>query len=77
MNKLIYFWKDGELHEYFGRNDPESVHYANFNNCFCLDASCQAENLRYGKYTGAGWRHFPPEQFPKEFRMNLLLLGVT
>jgi hypothetical protein len=46
-------------------------------NLLCLDTSCSEPTQRYGRLTNHGWQYVPLESFPKEFRTNLLLLGVT
>lgn len=43
---------------------------------WCVDTKYAAEDLRYGKYNRLGWEYAPLEEFPKAFRMHLLLLGV-
>ena len=44
----------------------------------CVDTSCNTDYGRYGQFvTGRGWEGMRPEEFSKEFRMQLLLLGVS
>ena len=77
MTSTIYFWKDEQLHTYQGHNDASSIKYTQFMECYAVDSSNAAANMRYGNYTWNGWRHIPLEEFPKLFRTNLLLLGIT
>ena len=77
MTSTIYFWKDEQLHTYQGYTDTDSIRATQFMDCYAVDPSYTAANMRYGNYTGDGWRHIPLEEFPKVFRTNLLLLGIT
>lgn len=43
---------------------------------WCVDTKYTAAFNRYGKYNSFQWEHIPLEDFPAEFRMHLLLLGV-
>ena len=72
----VYFWKDGQVHEYVGFTDADSIRKTEFTYCFAVDTKC-ANNMRYGQYTSSGWKHVPIEVFPKKFRTHLLLLGVV
>ena len=77
MREPIYFWKGGQVCKYHGHTDAESIEDTEFTACFAVDTACIGE-MRYGIYTRrSGWYHIPLEQFPKEFRTHLLLLGVT
>ena len=77
MISTIYFWKNEQLHTYQGDSDTDSIRYTQFTGCYAVDHSHAATNMRYGNYTWDGWRHIPLEEFPKLFRTNLLLLGIT
>ena len=77
MISTIYFWKNEQLHTYEGDNDPDSIRAAKFTDCYAVDSGYEKETMRYGKYTKDGWKHVPLEEFPKEFRTSLLLLGIT
>ena len=77
MISTIYFWKNEQLHTYQGDSDTDSIRDTQFMNCYAVDTSKAAADMRYGNYTQDGWRHIPLEEFPKVFRTNLLLLGVT
>ena len=77
MTSTIYFWKNEQLHTYQGDSDTDSIRYTQFMGCYAVDPSHTAASMRYGNYTWDGWRHIPLEEFPKLFRTNLLLLGIT
>ena len=72
----IYFWKDEQLHTYQGDSDTDSIRDTQFMDCYVVDPIHATANWRYGKYTKDGWRHVPLDEFPKEFRTHLLLLGI-
>ena len=77
MISTIYFWKGETVHKYIGDSDSDTVCETEFIGCFAIDTECTLD-MRYGKYfKKAGWKHVPIEQFPKKFRIHLLLLGVT
>ena len=46
--------------------------------CLCVDASYSVTEptMRYGMYEANTWVKVPLTQFPKEFLVQLLLLGV-
>ena len=77
MISTIYFWKNEQLHTYEGDNDAASIRTAKFTNCYAVDSVNAVVDMRYGKYTKDGWEHIPLDEFPKQFRTNLLLLGIT
>ena len=77
MHSAIYFWKGKQVHLYEGDNTLDTVLETEFDNCYSVDTSTSDPDLRYGKYLNSGWEHFPIEEFPKDFRTNLLLLGIT
>ena len=76
MVSTIYFWKDEQLHTYQGDSDTDSIRDTQFMDCYAVDSSKAAANMRYGSYTRDGWRPTPLEEFPKVFRTHLLLLGI-
>lgn len=45
----------------------------------CVDLRFGADEIkeRYGEYVPGGWHHIPLKEFPPEFRMHLLLMGVS
>ena len=78
MHFPIYFWKGGQVHEYTGGNNTDSVNEAQYTNCFAVDTSYATVEMRYGKYLKtSGWKHIPIMKFPRTFRTHLLLLGIT
>ena len=76
MTSTIYFWKDEQLHTYQGDSDTGSIRNTNFTNCYAVDSGCEEADMRYGKYLKT-WKPVPLEDFPKQFRTALLLLGIT
>lgn len=76
MLSTIYFWKGKRVHIYEGDNHGESIRNTEFIDCYAIDSN-EIENMRYGKYLKTGWKHIPLEEFPKEFRTHLFLLGIT
>ena len=77
MVSTIYFWKNEQLHTYQGDSGASSIKDTQFMECYAVDSSRAAANMRYGNYTWDGWRPVPLEDFPKAFRTHLLLLGIT
>lgn len=81
MSRSSYFWKDGEV---FVVNEVMFARLAKEMGCeglYCVDTHRTDPSGRYGEFKNIpgqfGWKHIPLEQFPPEFRMRLLLLGVT
>ena len=77
MISTIYFWKNEQLHTYQGASDTGSIKDAQFMECYAVDSATAFTETRYGKYTRRGWKHIPLDEFPKQFRTTLLLLGIT
>jgi len=77
MASIIYFWKNEQLHTYEGDSDTDSIKETQFIDCYAVDSAHAAINMRYGRYTEDGWKHILLDEFPKAFRTNLLLLGIT
>ena len=77
MISTIYFWKDEQLYTYQGYSDTDSIRDTQFMYCYAVDSANAAADMRYGKYLKTGWKPDPLEDFPKEFRTVLLLLGIT
>lgn len=74
-----YFWKDGNVLVTEQVLAEEAIRY-NYTDLLCVDACRTDPESRYGVFKNApqrGWKHVPLENFPKEFRMHLLLLGVS
>lgn len=77
---MMYFWVDEkvvevteiewngirnrDLHTYWGK--------------FCLDTGCTEDGLRYAKLDGDNyrWTKHPLSEFPENFILQLMLLGV-
>jgi hypothetical protein len=75
--KGSYFWDGDEA-----THEPNTwsmkirdKHLGQF--CVDMDESPWDSRMRYGKYSEFGWAPVPLKDFPKEFRVHLLLLGVT
>lgn len=67
-------WKDNEVvyPDITGNNIYEWQGY------FCIDTFCEGEQMRYGTYRKqGGWQHIPLKDFPTDFQMALILLGIT
>ena len=73
----IYFWKDKQVYVYEGDNYADTIRESVFYRCFAVDTSDKGADMRYGVYLDTGWKHIPLEKFPKAFRTNLLLLGIS
>ena len=67
-----YYWSNGEVVTLNEDTSPWE-----YKNCFSLDTTTEMTHHRYGKYTDQGWKHFPLEEFPPEFKLSLVLLGVS
>lgn len=79
-----YIWSNGEIIEYDWSTPFPSVHRNNL----VIDTTEYEDILRYGKMTvinelqveggnyPGGWTHVPWDQFPLDFKMALMLLGV-
>ena len=78
MPSPTYFWKEGAVHKYLGHFNLDAICEAEFTGCFAVDTELICIEMRYGKYIkNTGWVYVPIEQFPKKFRIHLLLLGIT
>jgi len=77
----IYIWDNGQVVETTWGN----VFPTHLRNKYLLDTSDDSSELRYGMmetlphkegdYVG-GWKSIPFEQFPSDFRMALLIMGI-
>lgn len=71
-----YIWKDNEVlivdYQVFAGDARE----LKAEMCPVVDAFSRSVRNRYGRFN-QGWEHVPLEEFPKEFRVHLLLLGVA
>jgi len=66
----IYYW-DGQVVkvDYHGISSFDK---------YLVDTEYEIPNQRYGMFMRhGGWRPIPIEEFPPEFRVHLLLLGVA
>jgi hypothetical protein len=77
MKPTAYFWKDGEVVEFFQLSYMENVREAGLENLFCLDVLEKNPPQRYGYFHPTKcWIPVPLEEFPKEFLTTLMLLGI-
>ena len=72
---LHHIWVNGDVVSVYevSRLAPE------YTDCLCVDTGTLVDmRMRYGSYNINGrWQHTPLESFPGEFRVHLLLLGVS
>ena len=78
MNRFLY-WAGSEVREW---NQDEAFalrgHLAEGGMLpLCVDLHFSEPEGRYGRLTENSWLHTKLEDFPKEFRLHLLLLGVA
>ena len=74
-NLLLYYWIDGQVVIKSWGKSGSVIREA-----YCVDDDDFDATNRYGMFNGpkvGGWKHIPIEEFPKEFRVHLLLLGVA
>lgn len=88
MIKPTYFWKNNEVLEVrvplpaaiFTSSDMFKYLY-----CPCVDTKNDTPQYRYGMFVNEGngtiarttWEYIPFDALPAEFRVHLLLLGVS
>ena len=78
MIPTAYFWREGQLVEYFGETSVNKVARAGLSDLYAVDLTTPLPMGRFGIYkAGSAWRHVPLDKFPPEFRTVLLLLGIT
>lgn len=68
----LYYWINGKV-----KACPDNVI---IQSVLCVDILSEKPTGRYGmwdKNTESNWVSFPFEHFPPEFKLQLLLLGVT
>ena len=76
MSRCI-FWKDGGVF-IFERVWVEEARREGLTDLLCVDEVHIDPKDRYGLFHSTwGWGHIPLEDFPKEFRLHLLLMGVA
>lgn len=71
MKDTLYYWIGGEVVTEVG---PHMSH----ENVPCIDTRFNDDwpGERVGMFTNNGWQHIPVEKLPKEFRLQLLIMGV-
>lgn len=89
MTAANYFWVNNEvvavprkmIPASFKMSDGELDKYVG---CYCVDTYRTDADQRYGRFVhdhsiacGIDWEYVPFEDFPPEFKANLLLLGVS
>lgn len=69
--ETLYYWIGGEV---VTKTGPHMAH----EDVPCIDTRFDVGELttRVGMFTNNGWQHIPVERLPKEFRLQLLLMGV-
>ena len=78
MTPTAYFWREGQLVEYFGDTLVNKVARAGLSDLYAVDLTAPSPIGKFGMYeTRSTWRHIPLEKFPADFRATLLLLGVS
>ena len=65
-----YFWRGNEL--------VVSTNGSNHSDCYCVDTGYTNafSFYRHGMFTPV-WKHIPFDEFPAEFKLHLLLLGIS
>ena len=78
MTPTAYFWREGQLVEYFGDTSVNKVVRAGLSDLYAVDLTTPLPMGRFGIYNArSAWKHVPLDKFPPEFRTALLLLGIT
>ena len=78
MIPTAYFWREGQLIEYFGGTLVSNVSKAGLLDLYAVDLTTPLPIGKFGIYTArSAWKHVPLDKFPPEFRTALLLLGIT
>lgn len=77
MSSLAYIWMDGAVHVVERPTINVSASDSIYQRALMVDDRYETIPSRYGKYTGGVWEQVPLELFPAEFRLNLLLMGIT
>lgn len=72
-----YFWRKGQVVTYSGFVEGSHIRGAHLINLYCVDMTVSNHVMRYGEFTKQGWRHVPLKEFPKEFLVMLLIMGVA
>ena len=77
---VLYVWKDKKLETISIPGRSARLGQAKEHqilDLFCMDTTCEVNYGRHGMFTATGWEEIPFNEFPPEFRMHLLLLGVS
>ena len=78
MTPTAYFWREGQLVEYFGDTSVNKVVRAGLSDLYAVDLTTPLPIGKFGIYKArSAWKHVPLDKFPPEFRTTLLLLGIT
>ena len=78
MTPTAYFWREGQLVEYFDDNSVNKVSKAGLSDLYAVDLTTPLPMGKFGIYEArSAWKHVPLDKFPPEFRTVLLLLGIT
>jgi len=78
MTPTAYFWREGQLVEYFGETSVNKVARAGLSDLYAVDLTTPLPIGKFGMYKArSAWRHIPLEKFPADFRATLLLLGIS
>ena len=78
MTPTAYFWREGQLVEYFGGTLVNNVSKAGLLGLYAVDLTTPLPMGKFGIYKAcSAWEHVPLDKFPPEFRTALLLLGIT
>ena len=77
----VVFWKDDKcvfLEMSFQTENTEALAEAKLIGCLCVDTRFGADDHdRYGMFSGAPyWTPVPLSEFPKEFKLALVIMGV-
>lgn len=78
MIPTAYFWREGQLIEFYGDTSVYTVAKAGLSDLYAVDLTTPLPIGKFGMYKArSAWRHIPLEKFPADFRATLLLLGIT
>lgn len=75
IRNIFYVWRNNQVEEVERNLD----HVQSIRSLYCVDANCEKTVNRYGIFYFSAnkyWMHVPLEDFPVDFRMALLILGV-
>jgi hypothetical protein len=77
MSKQDYFWRDGQVIDSSIPESWEELIKEGLADVLCVDIAEASPQYRFGMFrSNKSWISVPPTQFPPEFRLQLLLLGV-